>query len=45
MQQWEQHRAMPDMPAGVLLKVIERASEVVAAAVSCRDRALTDSAD
>lgn len=34
VQQWEQHRAMPDMPARVLLKVIQRAPEVVAAAAA-----------
>ncbi len=32
IQQWEQHRAMPDMPARVLLKAIQRAPEVIAAA-------------
>jgi len=34
IQQWEQHRAMPDMPARVLLKVIQRDPEVVAAAAA-----------
>lgn len=34
VQQWEQHRAMPDMPARVLLKAIQRAPEVIAAAAA-----------
>jgi putative transcriptional regulator len=34
VQQWEQHRAMPDMPARVLLKAIQRAPDVVAAAAA-----------
>ena len=34
IQQWEQHRAMPDMPARVLLKAIQRAPDVVAAAAA-----------
>jgi putative transcriptional regulator len=34
IQQWEQHRAMPDMPARILLRAIQRAPEVVAAAAA-----------
>jgi DNA-binding transcriptional regulator YiaG len=34
VQQWEQHRAMPDMPARVLLKAIQRAPDVIAAAAA-----------
>jgi DNA-binding transcriptional regulator YiaG len=34
IQQWEQHRAMPDMPARVLLKAIQRAPDVIAAAAA-----------
>jgi putative transcriptional regulator len=41
VQQWEQHRAMPDMPARVLLKVIQRAPDVVAEAAAEVERELT----
>jgi DNA-binding transcriptional regulator YiaG len=34
LQLWEQRRAMPDMPARVLLKAIERAPDVVAQAAA-----------
>jgi DNA-binding transcriptional regulator YiaG len=34
VQQWEQHRAMPDMPARVLLKAIQRAPDVIAKAAA-----------
>jgi len=34
IQQWEQRRALPDMPARVLLKAIERAPEVIAEAAA-----------
>lgn len=34
IQQWEQHRAMPDMPARVLLKAIQRAPDVIADAAA-----------
>ena len=34
IQQWEQHRAMPDMPARILLKAIQRAPDVIAAAAA-----------
>jgi putative transcriptional regulator len=34
IQQWEQHRAMPDMPARVLLKAIQQAPEVIEAAAA-----------
>jgi DNA-binding transcriptional regulator YiaG len=34
IQQWEQHRAMPDMPARVLLKAIQRAPNVIAEAAA-----------
>ena len=34
VQQWEQGRAVPDRPARILLRVIERAPETVAEAVA-----------
>jgi putative transcriptional regulator len=34
VQQWEQRRAMPDMPARILLRVIERNPELAAQAAS-----------
>jgi DNA-binding transcriptional regulator YiaG len=34
VQQWEQHRAMPDMPARVLLKAIQHAPDIIAAAAA-----------
>jgi putative transcriptional regulator len=34
IQQWEQHRAMPDMPARVLLKAIQRAPKIIAEAAA-----------
>ncbi len=34
IQQWEQRRALPDMPARILLKAIERAPEVIAEAAA-----------
>lgn len=34
VQQWEQHRATPDMPARVLLKAIEQAPDVIARAAA-----------
>jgi DNA-binding transcriptional regulator YiaG len=41
LQQWEQRRAMPDMPARVLLKVIQRAPGVVAEAAAEVQREMT----
>jgi DNA-binding transcriptional regulator YiaG len=41
VQQWEQHRAMPDMPARILLKAIQRAPDVVAAAAADVQREFT----
>lgn len=40
VQQWEQRRAMPDMPARVLLKAIQRAPDVIAAAAADVQREL-----
>jgi putative transcriptional regulator len=40
VQQWEQHRALPDMPARVLLKAIQRAPDVIAAAAADVQREL-----
>ena len=34
IQQWEQHRAMPDMPARVLLKAIQHSPDVIAKAAA-----------
>ena len=34
VQQWEQGRAMPDMPARILLKAIQRAPDVIAEAAA-----------
>ncbi|GAC1502500.1 MAG: hypothetical protein NVS1B14_07300 [Vulcanimicrobiaceae bacterium] len=34
VQQWEQRRALPDMPARVLLKAIQQAPEVIARAAA-----------
>lgn len=34
VQQWEQRRAMPDIAARILLKAIERAPEIIAAAAA-----------
>lgn len=44
IQQWEQRRAAPDMPARILLKAIERAPDVIADAASAveRDLAMTE---
>jgi DNA-binding transcriptional regulator YiaG len=44
IQQWEQHRAMPDMPARVLLKAIQRAPDVIAAAAAEVQRELRSAA-
>lgn len=44
VQQWEQHRAMPDMPARILLKAIQRAPDVIAAAAAEVQRELECSA-
>ncbi len=41
VQQWEQRRATPDMPARILLKAIEQAPDVIAAAASAVERDLT----
>lgn len=38
IQQWEQRRAMPDLPARILLKAIEQAPDVIAAAASAVGR-------
>ncbi len=38
VQQWEQRRAMPDMPARILLKAIEQAPDVIADAASAVKR-------
>ena len=38
IQQWEQGRALPDRPARVLLRTIERHPEVVAAAAATLDQ-------
>jgi len=38
IQQWEQQRATPDMPARILLKAIEQAPDVIAAAASAIER-------
>ncbi len=40
VQQWEQRRATPDMPARILLKAIEQAPDVIAAAASAVERDL-----
>jgi putative transcriptional regulator len=40
VQQWEQHRAMPDMPARVLLKAIQLAPDVIAKAAADVQREL-----
>ena len=40
IQQWEQHRAMPDMTARILLKTIERAPDIVAKAATAVQREL-----
>ncbi len=44
VQQWEQRRAAPDMPARILLKAIEQAPDVIADAASAvgRDLAVTE---
>jgi|GEM_PF-2641962 len=42
IQQWEQRRALPDMPARVLLKAIERAPEVIAEAAAEVAKALRE---
>jgi len=34
VQQWEQRRAIPDLPARILLKAIERAPDVIASAAA-----------
>jgi putative transcriptional regulator len=34
LQQWEQRRAMPDMPARILVKAIEDSPEVIAKAAA-----------
>ena len=34
LQQWEQRRALPDMPARILLKAIQRAPDVIAEAAA-----------
>ncbi|MBC5809274.1 MAG: helix-turn-helix domain-containing protein [Candidatus Eremiobacteraeota bacterium] len=41
VQQWEQQRASPDMPARILLKAIEQAPEIVAEAAASVERELT----
>lgn len=38
VQQWEQRRAMPDLPARILLKAIEQAPDVIAEAASAVER-------
>jgi hypothetical protein len=38
IQQWEQRRAMPDLPARILLKAIEQAPDVIAEAASAVER-------
>jgi putative transcriptional regulator len=43
VQQWEQRRATPDMPARILLKAIEQAPDVIAAAASAVERDLAAS--
>jgi putative transcriptional regulator len=40
VQQWEQRRATPDMPARILLKAIEQAPDVIAEAASAVEREL-----
>jgi putative transcriptional regulator len=41
VQQWEQRRATPDMPARILLKAIEQAPEIIAEAASAVGRDFT----
>jgi putative transcriptional regulator len=41
VQQWEQGRAMPDTPARILLKAIERAPDVIAEAAAEVEREAT----
>ena len=43
VQQWEQHRATPDMPARILLKAIELAPDVIANAAAAVERDLVAS--
>ena len=38
VQQWEQRRAIPDLPARILLKAIEQAPDVIAEAASAVER-------
>jgi putative transcriptional regulator len=38
VQQWEQRRAIPDLPARILLKAIEQAPDVIAKAASAVER-------
>jgi DNA-binding transcriptional regulator YiaG len=40
LQQWEQRRAMPDVPARILLKAIEAAPETIAEAARAMRREL-----
>jgi DNA-binding transcriptional regulator YiaG len=40
IQQWEQRRAMPDLPARILLKAIEQAPDVIAKAAIAAERDL-----
>jgi putative transcriptional regulator len=41
VQQWEQRRAMPDVPARILLKAIQMAPDVIARAASEVQRELS----
>jgi putative transcriptional regulator len=43
IQQWEQHRAMPDFPARILLRAIELAPDIIAKAADDVRREITAS--
>jgi DNA-binding transcriptional regulator YiaG len=45
IQQWEQRRAAPDMPARILLKAIEQAPDIIAAAALAVERELGITSD